>query len=579
MAFLQRYEPLSLDFTFFLVTGEGLLPILEETMSTRGIALLKSKSQAEEACRMHLAGRAIALVLLSLSLLAPSVRAQYMDLYDFGECGCPSYTSLMAQGRDGNLYGITPSGGVNNVGVVFKAGPFGGYTILHDFDTVHGSTPVGGLTLGVDGNLYGTTEEGGANGYGNIFRITPAGAFTVIYDFTGAADGGFPVAPLTLTSDGSFYGTSYPAVAFRVSLGGDFKVIGTIPTTTYGALVQAHDGNLYGTTEFGGTYSAGTVYQIAGGKVTTLYSFDGPHGSFPVGGLAEGADGYLYGTTTAGGDWNAGVIYRISTTGEFNVMMNWDSVHYSAGYQAYAGLVAGADGYLYGTTIWGGLNGVGTIFQLATDGAYSVLYNFDTPTGGGAYATPMQHTSGQLFGMTKRGGAAGNGVIYSLDDGLEPFVGLLFNRGAVGTTVGILGYGFAQASSVDFNGTPASFHVISNTYMTATVPSGETGFVAVETASGTLISNKIFRVTPEITGFSPPAGEVGSTLTIKGTGLIQTTKITIGGVAVQAYNVNSDSELTAKVPAGAKTGDIVVTTPGGTATSSQIFTVVKLTSR
>jgi len=550
-------------------------------MSIRSVTalLVKGKFHAEAASRRQFASRAIGLLLL-LGLCATAVTAQtYSDLYEFGDGCCPSYTSLMAQGRDGNLYGITPSGGTNNVGVVFKIEPSGGYTILYNFDTVHGSTPIGGLTLGGDGNLYGTTEEGGANGYGNIFRITPAGAFTVLYDFKGGTDGGLPVAPLTLGADGNFYGTSTPAVFYKVTLAGVFNVIATIPTTTYGALVQASDGNFYGTTEFGGTFSAGTVYQIAGSKVTILYSFDGPHGSFPTGGVVQGADGYLYGTTTAGGGSNAGVIYKISTTGDLTVVVNFDSRMYLPGYQAYAGLVAGADGNLYGATIWGGFNGVGTIFQLTTGGGYSVLYNFDAPTGSGAYATPMQHSSGKLFGMTKRGGAPGNGVVYSLDDGLEPFAALLTNRGLVGDSVGILGHGFAQATGVEFNGTPASFHVISDTYMTATVPSGETGFITVETSSGHLTSNKIFWVTPEITGFNPPAGGVGTTLTINGSGLIQTEKITVGGVEVQVYTVKSDSELTTKIPPGAQTGNIVVTTPGGTATSSQVFTVASPTAR
>lgn len=551
-------------------------------MSMRSIAalLVKGKSDAEAASRRQFAGRAIGFLLLVLALRAPALTAQtYSDLYEFGDGCCPSYTSMMAQGRDGNLYGITPSGGTSNVGVIFKIGPSGGYTVLHDFDTVHGSTPIGGLTLGLDGNLYGTTEEGGANGFGNIFRITPAGAFTVLYSFKGSADGGLPVSPLTLAGDGNFYGTSYPAVAYRVTPAGVFTVIATIPTTTYGALLQASDGNFYGTTEFGGTFSAGTIYQIAGNKVTILYNFDGPHGSFPTGGVVQGADGYLYGTTTAGGNSNAGVIYKISTAGDLTVVMNFDSRQYLPGYQAYAGLVAGADGNLYGATIWGGLNGVGTIFQLTTNGGYSVLYNFDAPTGSGAYATPMQHSSGKLFGMTKRGGVPGNGVVYSLDDGLTPFAALLFNRGLVGTAVGILGHGFAQATGVEFNGTPASFHVISDSYMTATVPSGETGFVTVETSSGNLTSNKVFWVTPQIISFSPPAGGVGATLTINGSGLIQTTNITIGGVPVQGYTVNSDAKLTTMVPPGAQTGQIVVTTAGGTVTSSQVFTVASPTAK
>src|SRR3984957_15562471 len=194
--------------------------------------------------------------------------------------------------------------------------------------------PLGGVVLGVDGDLYGTAEQGGAHGYGNIFKITTSGTLTVLYDFTGNADGGYPVAPLVLATDGNFYGTSYPGAAFKISAKGVFKVIKTIPTVSFGPLLQARDGYFYGVTQFGGRFSAGTVYKVAGAKVTTLYNFDGTHGSYPIGGLVQGSDGYLYGTTTAGGSTNAGVIYKITTAGIFTVLVNFDNVHTLAGYQS-----------------------------------------------------------------------------------------------------------------------------------------------------------------------------------------------------------------------------------------------------
>jgi uncharacterized repeat protein (TIGR03803 family) len=528
--------------------------------------------------RAHSRIGSILMLLLSIGSLvfgAQSAHGQvYQDLHDFGAySGSQQFPWLMAQGRDNNLYGVTSTGGTHSKGTIFKIGPSGGFTVLHNFDGPHGSTPIGGLTLGLDGNLYGMAEEGGAQGYGNIFRITPAGAFTVLYDFKGDADGGVPVSPLIVGADGNFYGTSYPGAAFRLTPAGAVTVISKIPTYSFGPLLQAKDGTFYGVTEFGGKNGAGTVYKTSGGTYAILHTFAGPSGSYPTGGLVEGPDGNFYGTTTAGGSANAGVVYRISPSGSYRVMIDWDNRNSVDGYQAYAGLAAGADGNLYGATIWGGRNGDGVIFSLTTDGDYSVLYNFDTPHGNGAYASLIQHTNGKLFGITNRGGAAQDGVLYSLSDNLEPFARLITRSGLVGNTVGILGRGFSQASAVEFNGTAASFHVISNTYMTATVPSGETGFVTVETSSGHLTSSSIFRASPQFESFSPAKGKAGDTLTINGKGLIQAINITVGGKAVTQYTVNSDSKLTTKVPAGAKSGKIVVTTPGGTATSRAVFTV------
>jgi uncharacterized repeat protein (TIGR03803 family) len=497
----------------------------------------------------------------------------YQDLYDFGAAGCCPSPSLMAQGRDGNIYGTTSTGGTANKGTVYRITPAGVLTVLRSFDGTHGATPVGGLTLGLDGNFYGTTEFGGTNSYGTIFKISPAGVLTVYYEFTGTTDGGYPVSPLMIGFDGNFYGTSYPGYAFKMSPQGVFQVITKIPGTTYGPLLQARNGSFYGVTEFNGTHGGGTIYRITGTTATTIHNFDQTTGSYPVGGLVEGTDGNLYGTTTAGGGTNAGVIYRITPAGAYSTMLSFDGVHTLDGYQANAGLIAGADGNLYGATVWGGKFGYGVIFSMTTSGAYSVLYSFDAPHGDGAYATPMQHTSGKIYGTTTRGGVGGMGVVYGFSDGLSSFAELTSSTGVVGKTVGILGRGFSGASSVQFNGTPASFQVVSNTFMTAIVPSGETGFVTIDTTSGNLVSSKVFRVTPQMTGFTPASGKVGDSVQITGAGLIQATTITVGGVPVTAFTVYSDSTVSFLVPAGAKTGTIALTTPGGKVIGKGTFTV------
>jgi uncharacterized repeat protein (TIGR03803 family) len=192
------------------------------------------------------------------------------------------------------------------------------------------------------------------------------------------------------------------------------------------------------------------------------------------------------------------------------VLNNFDSAHPVNGYQAYGGLVLGTDGILYGSTIFGGSGGNGTLFKITTAGAYTVLSNFDTTHGAGAYASPVQQTNGKIFGLTARGGASGKGVAYSLDNGIAPFVLLTTTVGTVGKSVGILGGGFTGTTSVKFNGTSANFAVVSATYLTAKVPAGETGVITVTTPSGTLLSSKIYRVTPKITSLTPPAARLAA---------------------------------------------------------------------
>jgi uncharacterized repeat protein (TIGR03803 family) len=517
------------------------------------------------------------LVVCVVSFCAAMASAQtFKDIFEFDGTThgcCPQYPAIMAQAEDGNLYGTTLTGGASNVGVVFKITPAGAETVLYNFDITHGSNPNGGLALGVDGSLYGTSEHGGAHSFGNIFKITTAGVLTVLYDFAGNADGGFPLAPPTQGTDGNFYGTTYPGVSYKISTKGVFKIINKIPSVPYGPLVQGTDGAFYGMTEQGGTSGVGTIFKISGTKVTTLYNFDTMHGAFPYSGLALAADGNFYGTTSGGGTANGGVVFKVTSTGVETVLYNFDSVHTTNGYQAFAGLVAATDGNLYGATVFGGSHFDGVLYKITTAGAITVLSNFDNTHGSAAYATPLQHTSGVFFGLTGKGGTPGKGIAYSLDNGVVPFVRLTSTLGTVGKSVGILGGGLSGTTGVKFNGTSATFTKVSDTYITAKVPSGETGIITVTTGTTTLSSSQKYRVTPKITSFTPISGPVGTQVVITGTGLIQTTAVTVGGVRVTSFTVNSDKQITLTVPTGAKTGKFAVTSPGGKATSAMIYTV------
>jgi hypothetical protein len=220
---------------------------------------------------------------------------------------------------------------------------------------------------------------------------------------------------------------------------------------------------------------------------------------------------------------------------------------------------------------------VGTIYRITTKGDFSVLYNFDRPTGSTPEVTLLEHTTGTLYGETLDGGASHNtGVFYSFKKGLKPFVRLLPTSGKVGKSIDILGQGFNGATGVSFNGTTATFSIVADTYLTAKVPAGATtGTVTVTEPGGKLTSIQKFRVTPVIKTFNPTSGAVGTPVTITGVSLTQATKVTFGGVKATSFTVDSDTQVTATVPTGAKTGKIAITTAGGGATSSAVFTVTQ----
>jgi len=521
------------------------------------------------------------LVALSLSLAlgtATALAQTYTDIYDFdGSLGSsPANPQLLAQGRDGNLYGSTPYGGTQGDGAVFVITPSGGLSDIHSFVGADGLRPNGGVTLGSDGNLYGTAVLGGANSLGTVFKVTSAGVLTVLYSFAGGTDGAYPYAPPVQGTDGNFYGTTQDATAYKITPTGAFVLLGTLPGPCYAPLTQGTDGNFYGTTTSGGTFGYGTVFKMTpAGKVALVYSFDLNHGSEPNGLLALGSDGNFYGTASLGGTADNGVVFKLTPSGTLTVLHNFVPGA-SDGSIPVAGPIFAIDGNVYGITSAGGNvgSGYGVIFKTSTGGAYSVLYNLDNIHGRGAVSTPIQHTNGAIYGLTGSGGARGDGVVYSFAAGLKAFVKLVFSSGKIGSTVEVLGGGFTGATNVKFNGASASFHVVSDTYLTAIVPAGATtGQVKVTTPSGTLTSSTKFRVTPTILSFQPTSGPVGTQVMITGTGLTQTSKVSFGGVPATAFRVNSDAQVTATVPSGAKTGKITITTPGGTATSSGTFTV------
>jgi uncharacterized repeat protein (TIGR03803 family) len=450
----------------------------------------------------------------------------------------PFYVSLV-QGRNGNYYGSTKFGGMgvcyfgNGCGAIFEVSPSGMLERLYSFcshnSCASGEIPLAGLLLAHDGNSYGTSWYGGSSGFpcsqgcGTIYKIAK-GTVTTLYNFcaqTNCADGGNPYAALIEGSDGNFYGTTSVygpfsgGTVFKITPGGQLTTIYTFCQQQFGCLdgeypnagvIQSRDGNFYGTTYYGGANGWGTVFKLTPkGALTVLHSFAGTptEGGYPSAGLVQGADGNFYGTTLHGAAntcfEGCGSVFKITPSGVFTTL------HTFAGPEGSlpgGSLIQATDADFYGTTTGGGNNNAGTIFRISPTGMLETLYSFCAQTNCTDGATPwgalLQATNGTFYGTTYGGGNSSCqdcGTIFSLSVGLGPFIALDRIVGKVGQVCGILGQGFTGTTSVSIRGIPANFEVVSDTFLKATIPAGATtGYVTVTTPTGTLTSNMPLRV-------------------------------------------------------------------------------------
>lgn len=473
-------------------------------------------------------------VFVYFAFLTAALYAQtFSVVYNFGsqpnDPDEPTDAGIIAQGRDGNLYSGA-WGGSYNEGATFKVTPAGELTTLYSFtNATDGSLPYGGLTLGTDGNFFGAAYSaniGGGAPYGTVFKMTPTGKLTTLYTFTNGSDGSLPMAPPIQGVDGNFYGTTCPPCGlnngpgsiYKITSSGAFSVLHTCgPNDCYGPgapLIQGTDGSFYGASYFGGTTGGGSIFKITPeGKIAVLYDFviigneSAPYGEAPNGPLVQGTDGNFYGTTGGGGlkfPGCGGVLFRITSQGKLTVLHKMNCAKESG--NPTAGLIQATDGNFYGVN--SGHSSLehpcGTLFKITPAGVFTVLHWFDS-TGCAPFSNLVQHTNGLIYGMTQAGGTGNDsncgqscGVLYSLDIGAAPFVTFVGQpAGQAGKTVEILGQGFTGATAVSFNGTPATFKVVSDTYLLASVPTGAAnGTVTVTTPTGALMSNRSFSVLP-----------------------------------------------------------------------------------
>jgi len=379
----------------------------------------------------------------------------------------PIFTALI-QGNDGNLYGTTRNGGINNnnAGTIFKIDRTTGVlTTLYTFcpqggGCADGRYPFSGLVLANDGNFYGTTSGGGSTLTGTVFKFVlnaqgDGGTLTTLYSFCtpDCTHGYFPLAPLVQGRDGNLYGTTALG-----GLHGDFGTVfkltpngsGWTFTSIYSftgiagidgsfpvaALVQGMDGNFYGTTELGGDDGKGTLFKISSaGSLNNLYNFTGSaDGAQPLGALVQDpVDESFYGTNPYGGsncvgDGGCGTVFQFipnhqGTGGTLNPLHEFCSQggnNCADGANPNAGLVLASDGNFYGTTDAGGAFGpYGTIFQITPAGALSNVYGFCLQSGCQDGAAPdgalvQSRIDGNLYGVNATGGSNGDGTVFRL---------------------------------------------------------------------------------------------------------------------------------------------------------------------
>ncbi len=451
-----------------------------------------------------------------------------------------NFYGTTSQGGSGTNY----NGGIGDFGTIFKMTTNGTLTTLVslEFDP-DGANPQAGMTLGNDGNLYGTTYQGGSGGYGTVFRVMTNGTIPTLASFN-SANGANPQANLTLGNDGNFYGTTYKGgssdygTVFRMTTNGalttlvSFGITGATnglipPIYPMAGLTLGSDGNFYGTTVQGGR-GFGTVFKMTiNGTLTTLAAFNSTNGAYPQAGLTLGNDGNFYGTTSQGGSSGPGTVFKVTTNGNLTRLV---SFNYNNGADPRAGLTLGSDGNFYGTTSAGGSSGYGTVFQMTTSGGFGTLVSFNKANGANPMAALTLGSDGKFYGTTSAGGSDGLGTVFRLN----PLAPLIVSQPQPASQVVPAGVNVTISAGV-IGASPLSYQW---TYNTTDLPGETNASLTLNNVSLLMSGNYALRVTNSLGGpvFSSSAvltvvPAVATTLPVSGvtaTGAVLNGSVTLG---------------------------------------------------
>lgn len=352
----------------------------------------------------------------------------YTTLHEFsGTDGRGPYTSVI-QAQNGNLYGTTPFGGNNDYGVVFEYNiQTNTFTVIMEMELISGIYPVGQMFETDNDILIGSWREGGKYSRGGIYSINLNNYQAEVIGTFSNNEGANPMGGFCMHDNGMLYGLTNaggsPDVGTCFSLDPDtwekqtvFEFdnlsFGALPT---GNLVQYEGDYIYGTTYLGGIYEMGTIYafNMSTGQMEKKYDFNGTLGSYPLAGLTIVED-IIFGVTNSGGSNAKGVIYKyIPSTNSFEIMFNFSA---GFGYGIYNPPLYDGNNKLYGTTLSGGINDDGIIYEynLGTN-TYQILHEFEQSTGINPVRSLVFTDENTLMGHTAEGGDFNHGVIYKLD--------------------------------------------------------------------------------------------------------------------------------------------------------------------
>jgi uncharacterized repeat protein (TIGR03803 family) len=321
-----------------------------------------------------------------------TLKGKIKTIYKFNGQPDGAYPGGVTSDKKGNLYGTTYSGGDNNWGTIYEISTNGVERILHSFGGNDGCAPRGNLFLDSAGNLYGTNEYGGSAGgcpydqaSGTVFKLSPDGTFTVLHNFTGSPDGADPTSGVVLDKQGNIYGTtsvggdtlqSGEGVAYKITPSQQYAIIHTFgpppdATVPGGSLVIDKKGILWGISNGGGAYHQGTVYKIDSKTniEAVFYSFNAaPDGNAPYAASpALDKAGNIYGSTLFGGDYGFGTIFRVAPDGSETTLLDFDGQAEGA-YPEFSGVTLDAKGNIYAVGTFGGdktgWNGDGTVVKV-----------------------------------------------------------------------------------------------------------------------------------------------------------------------------------------------------------------------